>query len=130
MLGEAGGKLVDVDALALKDGVELGRELGVAIVDEMSGGRSLVLPVHTQRLRACWAIQGPVGWSVMPTKCTCRVSMLITNREENNRSGPGRSQIFLEAKSQAQSVFGVDAKMLVPGALAAFWGRGRGRRVF
>ena len=43
------------------------------------------------RLRACWAIDGPVGWAVMPRMCTRRVWISI--RVARSQPTPAAQQI-------------------------------------
>ena len=42
--------------------------------------RSARSPRSMSRLRACWVIQAPVGWAVIPARCTRRRPCSITTR--------------------------------------------------
>jgi len=60
-------------------GIETGDELGVAITDQETqlfepSSRSI------SRLRACWVTHDPLGWAVMPARCTLRVPTSRKNR--------------------------------------------------
>jgi hypothetical protein len=61
-----------VDPGAGEDGVEVGGELPAR-----SRTRSLKLAARSSRsisrLRACWEVQAPVGWLVVPRMCTYRL---------------------------------------------------------
>ena len=58
-----------VDPGAGDDGVERGGELAGAVAHEERkvAARS---SRFISRLRACWVVQGPVGWLVVPRMCT------------------------------------------------------------
>ena len=70
----------DPDAGAGEDGVEGGGELGVPVADQEPEPIGVRSPRSISRLRACWVIQSPVGWAVIPARCTRRRSCSITTR--------------------------------------------------
>jgi hypothetical protein len=49
-----------------------GSELGIAVTDHELEGGGLIAEIH-QQIAACWATHAPVGWAVMPARCTRRV---------------------------------------------------------
>jgi hypothetical protein len=61
------------DNFALEDVVEAAAELGVAIVDQRRSGCWRSGSVIS-RLRACWAVQAPVGFGLQATNSTRRRS--------------------------------------------------------
>jgi hypothetical protein len=62
-----------------EDLVECRGELGVPVADQELEPAGPVAQVMT-RLRACWAVQAPVGWAVTPRMCTARGWTSITNK--------------------------------------------------
>ena len=69
----------DADVGAGEYGVEGRGEFAVSIADQESN-RSAQSPRLIRRLRACWVIQAPVGWAVIPARCTRRWPCSITSR--------------------------------------------------
>jgi hypothetical protein len=55
-------------------------------------------PRPMRRLRACWAVQAPVGWAVMPRTCTVLVRISMTKKTHTRRS----STVSTCRKSQAR----------------------------
>ena len=69
----------DADVGAGEHGVEGGGELAVPVADQEPELLGAVAKVD-ERLRACWVTQAPVGWAVIPARCTRRVACSITSR--------------------------------------------------
>jgi hypothetical protein len=62
-----------------EDLIERGGELAILVADHELEPLGSFTEVH-EKVRACCAVQAPVGWAVTPRMCTARVSMSITNR--------------------------------------------------
>jgi hypothetical protein len=62
----------DLDAFAVKDGVEVTRELGIAIADQEANWVARSGKVQTS-WRACWLTQAPSGLGVQPARWTRRL---------------------------------------------------------
>jgi len=69
----------DPDVSACEDRVEGGGELAVPITDQEAELLGAVVEVQEQ-VAACWVTQAPVGWAVIPARCTRRVACSITTR--------------------------------------------------
>src|SRR5258708_9795839 len=66
------------------DAVERRGELAVPVTDqEPELARS---PRSMRRLRACWTVQAPAGWAVMPRTCTVLVWISMTKKTYTRRS--------------------------------------------
>ena len=88
----------DPDVGTGEDGVERGGELccpGRGIKNRNWLARS---PRSIRKLRACWVTQDPVGWAVIPARCTRRRPCSITSRMYRRR----RKTVSTWAKSTAR----------------------------
>jgi hypothetical protein len=69
----------DADVGAVEYRVEGGGELAVPVTDQEAELLGAVVEVQEQ-VAACWVTQAPVGWAVIPARCTRRVACSITTR--------------------------------------------------
>ena len=82
--GRPDGRLDDPHADGGEHGVERRGELGVRVPDQELQVISLVLEGH-QQVPGCWVTHSPVGWAVIPARCTRRVPCSMTNSTYKRR---------------------------------------------
>ena len=77
--GRADRRANDLYLFRGEDGIETGDELGVAIADQET---QPIDPIarSMSRLWACWVTHDPVGWAVMPARCTVREPSSMKDR--------------------------------------------------
>src|ERR1700693_4997684 len=75
--------------------VERRRELAVAVVDQEPDRLHRSTNV-SMLLRACWVAHSPVGFAVMPARCTCRVASSMNRSAFSRRD----STVSIVKKSQ------------------------------
>ena len=91
-------------AVAGGDAFERRGGLAVPVTDqEPELARS---PRSMRRLRACWTVQAPAGWAVMPRTCTVLVWISMTKKTYTRRSS---TVSFNPAISQAARVTAAQA---------------------
>ena len=73
------GGAEDADAGTGEHGVEGGGELGIAVADEEPELVGAAAEVD-QQVAGLWVTQAPVGWAVIPARCTRRRPCSITSR--------------------------------------------------
>jgi hypothetical protein len=74
----------DPDSDGGERGVQRRGELGVPVMDqELEAGDLIAMSMS--RLRACWVTQVPVGWAVIPARCTRRVACSMNSKTYRRR---------------------------------------------